>query len=59
MKKFIIMSFLAALAGCTSTIDKASLEKIDKAAKLADQIEMNGYKLVATNKTLILIAPKQ
>lgn len=54
MKKLLTI-FLIALSGCTTSIDKIDSAKIDKAIKLADQIEMNDYKLVATNGTLLLI----
>lgn len=59
MKKILCALSICILAGCTTTIDGVDKDKLLKAAKLADQIEMNDYKLVATNKTLILIAPKQ
>ncbi len=54
MKKFLII-FLIALSGCTTSTDKIDSAKLDKAIKLADQIEMNDYRLVATNGTLLLI----
>lgn len=49
---------LIVLVGCSSTINRIDTAKLEKAAKLADQIEMNNYKLIATNNTIILISPK-
>ena len=54
MKKFLTI-FLIALSGCTTSVNQIDAIKLEKAAKLADQIEMNDYKLVATNGTLLLI----
>ena len=59
MRYLVFAIFSCFLLGCSTAIDGIDKSKLDKAMKLVDQIEMNDYKLVATNGTLILIMPKQ
>ena len=58
--KYIVVLMFVLFAGCCSCSKLSSIDvaKMQKAIKLADQIEMNDYKLVATNSTLMLIKSK-
>ena len=56
MNKIIGLLLFSLFAGCCNCNNQiADNVKLKKAIKLAEQIEMNDYKLVATNGTMMLI----